>query len=135
SYGKERLLEFISGLSPDSLLENLQSQLQAYAAKENFDDDISLCLIDPVQLLAQEQEETHRQRLSLLETIAPFSWCIRLCGSLLERQSLPPLITQYLQTLGMPESLCKVIFTVTSELVNNALDHGLLGLDSSIKEA
>ena len=35
--------------------------------------------------------------------------------------------------MGMPQPLCQRAFTVISELSTNAIDHGILGLSSSLK--
>lgn len=57
-----------------------------------------------------------------------------LCGRQLENCEVPPLCNHFLQQLGFDQQRCQKIFTVVAEMVSNGLDHGVLGLSSSIKE-
>lgn len=46
---------------------------------------------------------------------------------------MAPRIIRYLQDQGMDESKCGALSLALSEAITNAMDHGILGLDSSLK--
>lgn len=51
----------------------------------------------------------------------------------LREVDIVPVITELIGRLGLSIAVAPSLFTVMSELVANALDHGVLGLDSAIK--
>ncbi len=134
SFGKQGLQDVLGRGNSDALIKTLMETLTVHAGRENFDDDVSVCVMAARKLQRLRRQDDSRSWLRGLETVSPFSWHIRLCGQHLSRHALPAKVNHYLQTLGLPEGLCKTIFTVISELVSNALDHGILRLDSQIKD-
>ena len=47
---------------------------------------------------------------------------------------IPPLCNKFLQHFDINQSFCQIIFLVVSEMVSNAIDHGILRLESSMKD-
>ena len=67
--------------------------------------------------------------------VCDWEWETRLGSSLIKKTDLAPVLLRNLTDfLGVHEQR-HALFTVISELLNNAVDHGLLGLDSHIKDS
>lgn len=59
----------------------------------------------------------------------------RICaGPALSRQQIPYHLAQILQRQGFSLPICQKVFTLASEMINNAIDHGLLSLPSALKD-
>lgn len=58
---------------------------------------------------------------------------IRLEADRLRYLDIVPMLVERLEHWDLAESDCQEMFVVLSELYNNALDHGILGLDSRMK--
>jgi len=54
-------------------------------------------------------------------------------GRQLRKADPVPLVINYVRAMIDGDTPCQVLFTVLSELYTNALDHGVLGLDSALK--
>lgn len=96
------------------------------------DDDITLLafLCDPA-LLSKTHEDT-----SKMKNLPSEIWRVEFAfstGSLKTTDPLP-LMIQYITGVQGLHAYRTEIFTILSELYNNALDHGILKLDSSMKE-
>ncbi len=95
-------------------------------------DDISLLEIRCDEMLA-ETVETPRQ--SFTRTVAThWSIEVNLCGKMLQKTDPLPILMNWLMAIKLSEGQRTYLYTVLTELINNAIEHGLLGLDSSIKE-
>jgi hypothetical protein len=113
-------------LTDDNPLELLCQLFQ----NVNADDDISVCLIDCVHLFAGQQKNTsdvHPQKASFNT-----QFCFR--GSALQTLDLPYQVLELLRSQGLPQVFLQRVFTVLTELYVNALEHGVLQLDSELKE-
>jgi serine phosphatase RsbU (regulator of sigma subunit)/anti-sigma regulatory factor (Ser/Thr protein kinase) len=133
AYGKAALQQILGGMPVEQLLKNVLAEVAGHAGKDAFD-DVSLCIIDARKMAERRDQEDNRAWLRGLVDVEPFSLRLKLCGQHLIHQELPPLANQYLLNMGLPQRVCKKIFTGIAELVSNAIDHGLLGLNSSMKE-
>lgn len=95
------------------------------------EDDISLCLIDCAVLLAQETEDVAADSTTATGSLlADF----RLQGAVLNQTDLPTKAIELLRAQNLPLAFIQRVFTVLTELYINALEHGVLGLDSAMKE-
>jgi CheY-like chemotaxis protein len=94
------------------------------------EDDISLCLIDCAALLCQTVNDTAEYSLATGTFTADF----RLQGTAMIQTDLPTKAIELLRSQNLPLVFVQRVFTVLTELYINALEHGVLGLDSSIKE-
>lgn len=133
SFGVGRLLRSIRESEAD-LLQPLMKALFSHVRSDNFDDDVSMYevrfnqLANPHQLLKPIQSLTQD-----MKTIAPFEWFLELVGAQVAHQELPSMCNQFLSGMGFDQSICQRCFTIVSELVNNAIDHGILKLTSLLK--
>jgi serine phosphatase RsbU (regulator of sigma subunit) len=135
-YSTERVAKLIEG-QPTNLLETLAHSLLSHAGKNDYSDDISVCMIRPALVFNDLSDSivlTHGRGLSPA-TDDKFEWCVKLSGRQLENCEIPPLCTHFLQQVGVDQQVCQKIFAVLAEMVSNAIDHGVLGLSSDIKES
>lgn len=134
AYSNSRLVEHLTGLSRHFLLSGLMADLKSFSGLPRFDDDISLFYLDfrdLVQFFDQQRREGHPLREH--DTIDPFSWELCLKGRQIAEQEVAVRCNELLQDMGLSQPFCQRVFTVISELSNNAVDHGILGLASSLK--
>ena len=94
------------------------------------EDDISLCLIDCAALLGQTMNDPTEYSLATGTFTADF----HLQGAAMIQTDLPTKAIELLRAQNLPLVFVQRVFTVLTELYINALEHGVLGLDSSIKE-
>ena len=122
----------ISDIIKDKLLnsetitaQSLYEKALQFNVSDSFDDDVSAIIFSakPIQLLP-----TVKSQFGL-----PSSHEVALTAELLKQ---PDILQRVLQIAGQCEgvqSIRSVLYTVLSELFNNALEHGVLKLDSEMK--
>lgn len=91
-------------------------------------DDISFCFIDVKALLQQ-----HDHNLVLHPQTGGFEAEFSLRGSALMQSDLPSRVIDLLKAQNVPLTALQRLFTVLTELFVNALEHGVLQLDSELK--
>ncbi|GGF77112.1 SpoIIE family protein phosphatase [Alteromonas lipolytica] len=130
AYSTKRLLEQVDNLvnSGQSLI-NIMDDCLDFAAGNSIEDDITLCVID-----GDAVREKLQTRIE--ETLPDFGeidyrFCIR--GKVIGSLDVLNQAMHIMQHSDLPKDLCQKAFTVMAELINNALDHGILELDSSLK--
>ncbi|WP_049721808.1 ATP-binding SpoIIE family protein phosphatase [Gilvimarinus polysaccharolyticus] len=134
-YGDDRLLaEFANNQQPDELFDDLLKSVKHFVGLSEKSDDLSLVelLMAPVDIAdvnPDSQVVTTQSQLAewgLTFEIKPSSFAIF--------DPLPLLLSVLLEVPGL-RNHSGTLYTVISELYTNALEHGVLGLDSSIKDA
>ena len=135
SYGVNRLLSSLSGASRHSLMSSLITELKEFSGLSQFDDDVSLFYVHFAELIyLQHQQHQKCIGKAHLQKVSPFCWQVTLTGHQIGDQEIPAMCNDFLQDMGFPQPFCQRAFTVISELTNNAIEHGLLDLQSSLKE-
>lgn len=131
AFGKERLQDILQ-TPPAERLNRLQASLEAHLGSQPAHDDVSY-----LQLLCEDRsaESQPQPNTSSNSLQAADNWSLQLLltAPQLQRLDLEPLISNFCQVLGLDESRQGVFSLILRELLCNALDHGLLGLDSSLK--
>lgn len=133
-YGEDNINAVLdSGLEPAAIYSEILKNVQEHIGSTEKDDDISL-----VDITVPDDNQIH--------TIAPKSgmrngyledWELSLtlvASSLKTFNPLSLLIHVISEVPGLRQN-SSVLYTVLSELFNNALEHGVLGLESSIKSS
>ncbi|TYP61756.1 fused response regulator/phosphatase [Stutzerimonas stutzeri] len=133
-FGEQRLLEVIeANRNLAMLFDDIQEALQAFHGQ--ILDDLSLV---EVSMLAETEEAaphlSHVYPLGSRE-MRPRDWttCFELRPSSLRTADPLPMTMQLLLQISPLRYRVGTIFTVLSELYSNAVEHGVLLLDSSIK--
>ncbi|MBI2381803.1 MAG: SpoIIE family protein phosphatase [Gammaproteobacteria bacterium] len=127
-FGYERLHQCIEG-PVAQLLTRLRASLDAHTQGQ-YADDVSIAMLDFARIFT----ESDAAPASTGALIPPCEWGLTHTGRQLGEMDLVPLCLHWFQSLGVSENLTARLFTVLSELVTNAIDHGVLGLSSELKE-
>jgi two-component system, HptB-dependent secretion and biofilm response regulator len=134
-FGHERVDRIVAGLSPGmSAFEAIQRAVQNHIGGGGRDDDITLVEITMVTpVAAQLPPLPARTRAG----DGGEDWCLtyELGPSSLRTGNPLPLLQQVLVEFPDLRRHAGTIHTVLGELYSNALEHGLLGLDSSAKSS
>ncbi|HAU91164.1 MAG TPA: hypothetical protein DCW59_02280, partial [Alteromonas sp.] len=130
AYSSARLISQAEQLAgkDESLIHIMDDCLQ-FAEGNAIEDDITLCVINGEALRSQLQTRTEKEPVSFGEI--DYQFCIR--GKVIASLDVLNQAMNIMQNSGLPRDLCQKAFTVLAELINNALDHGILHLDSKLK--
>lgn len=132
-FSNARLFNLIAQ-QPPSLISELSQWLFNHAGTQNYSDDVSACIIQPALVFNDLSDSAVPMNHQVPSITNMFEWSVKLSGHQLERCEIPPLCNHFLDQVGVDHYLCQKIFAVLTEMVSNALDHGVLGLSSAIKE-
>lgn len=134
-FSKEKVIDIIEN-QPADLLNAISISLLQHAGEQDYSDDVSACIIYPSVVINDLSDSVIAPRSGGLSPITDdkFEWSVKLSGRQLENCEIPPLCNHFLQQIGVDQQVCQKIFAVLAEMVSNALDHGVLGLSSSVKE-
>ena len=131
-FGKDRLLSVIAAdKSGDHIFDNILGDCKSFSSDGAQSDDITLLEFSYVeQIEAAAKEEISR-------TLKPAKWSMRFS---LDMQSLRnfdilPYIMQGINGLQSIPGGRSAVHTILAEIYANAVDHGLLKLNSSIKNS
>lgn len=120
---------------PENLLDHLAATLKLHVGSGQYDDDVSVCVLEPERIFAGSSYiDLHASEAAGCYT-APFSWNIRLAGKNLALCDIPPLCNHFLQYVGCHQALCQKVYTIVAEMTTNAIDHGILQLSSALKDS
>ena len=130
-FGKQNLEQVIKQCqSPTNLVSSLVKAFEQHTGEQAVTDDVSICCIN-IDMLREfsESPDDIEQKVPA----GDLSFSLDLNGSLLAQVDILSVIDEVLSHSQVDTSLRKKAFTVFAELVNNALDHGVLSLESSLK--
>lgn len=126
-FGQERLESYYQ-LYPDSELDQVIATLSSFRGEMEQQDDVSMLQIscNPVPEQKEQKEDI----------IPPLPWYFTVTVSPTEIRETEP-VTQILDMISAISGMGKhrsTLFLLLAELYNNAVDHGLLNMDSKIKD-
>ncbi len=134
-FGEERLLKvFEDNREPANLFQDILDAVQGFVADRERDDDLSLfeiCMTEPAGVGSAFEEAAARHAEARVEwhmsfEVLPASF--RLFDPL-------PLLVNVLVEVPSLRSYSSTIYTILAELYTNALEHGVLELDSGLKKS
>jgi serine phosphatase RsbU (regulator of sigma subunit) len=132
-FGRERFEQFLLDLESTQAasLQPISKVLSAFSGKTTVDDDVTVCRLNFKNLLQQEAQENSG---ILTDTLTgDVRWQLTIKGKALVRLDALSQFNLFLKNAGFDQYLCQRAFTVIAELYNNALDHGVLALNSALK--
>lgn len=140
SFGSERLLRIAETCEErESFLLQAAQALALFCGDAPQDDDISLvqipCRPELFEREAFESIDTPETKLADADDSNRISFSLSLGGQRLHQADPIPLIIHQIQELEGMQSHRRRLFTILTELYINALDHGVLGLDSDLKHS
>lgn len=132
-FGVQRLHEvFDANREPQLLISELQDALNAFGGQAR--DDVSM-----VEVIAVEQMDRGPQTVTYSDsgTSTPLDWSssFEFRASTLRRFNPLPYLLQLLLEVHGLRSQSGALYSVLTELYSNALEHGVLGLDSTLKSS
>lgn len=134
-YGESRLIDCLrNNQNPNQLFDDILADLASFAAGSVQQDDVTLMELpwDAVTTRLQAPDP-----LALLPHPWPLEWRMELIltpDAIRAVDPVPELLQMLNHVPGLPRHKERV-FMVLAELTTNAIDHGLLGLDSSLKSS
>ena len=134
-FGLDRLIGAIQNASTEGIFENILGELKQFCGERPQSDDVTLIEINCSQdLLPGLPTHSHvKVQNHHFEIAGDWEYSFRLKDRRLRETNPVPIIINQIMEMEGVESERQSLFTVLTELYVNALDHGILGLDSSIK--
>lgn len=132
-YGMARAIEVIKSSQEDWKIDGIFSDLHSFVGNKDIEDDVAVIEIN---LEAMTSPILAKKAREYPGPVTNAEWKINYCfGPDLLRQIDPlPTIVQTLMDLQKLHTCKQDIFVILKELFVNAVDHGLLKMDSSIKK-
>jgi CheY-like chemotaxis protein len=142
-FGGERLEAAIAAApTTGKLIDEISRSLRDFCLDAPQDDDISLAAIPCLPELVPEWDDGHAQehaspRQGLREESSlsdQLEFSITLSGARLRETDPVPLAINHIQEMLGLQNHRRLLFTILTELYVNALDHGVLRLQSNLKQ-
>lgn len=129
-FGIDKLKDLFIHLS-GGLIKYLENNMHEYCSAENIADDITICTLDFERLNTWHQDRDVSRIKAIMD--GEFCWDVSIAGPMLLSADYLSSLNQFLSILGFATNFCQRVFTVVAELFSNAIDHGVLKLDSRLK--
>jgi len=134
-FGSDRLEKAIINATGNQVFESILHQLEVFSGSRTQADDVTLIEVNCCKALLPEYKPHTNVSPSEhhFELKGDWEYVFSLKGKrLMETNPVPIIINQIMEMEGI-ESERQSLFTVLTELYVNSLDHGVLGLKSSMK--
>jgi len=135
-FGSERLMKSISTAPNNEIFDQVFTDLDRFCGDITTQaDDVTLVEITCVHELLPEIEvhDYIKPSTHMLGDRGEWKLSLRFNGTRLRETNPVPILVNYLMEMEELETERQSLFTVMTELYVNALDHGVLGLDSNLK--
>lgn len=132
-FGMERLLRVLAAEVDEQPFPRLVSAISAFLGQANATDDVSIATIHCQMNYAGVAGITQNNVATLPARPSESKLTVKLCATELKSFDILPWLISWLNQLYFSPRQCQELFLILSELYNNALDHGVLALDSSVK--
>lgn len=135
-FGSERLVDAIASAPRDRIFDHLFDELDRFCGNRVQSDDVTLAEITCVHdlLPALEVPDTLKADSGRGHGHGDWTLSLRFDGARLRETNPVPVLVNYLVEMESIGRERQSLFTVLTELYVNALDHGVLALDSSLKK-
>ena len=132
-FGNERVVELFGKTASQSRFDALITKLDRHLQGQRAHDDISLALVDISAEIDTDVLLCHLDSSKTAEISDDWRIAVSLGANELKYLDVVPLLTQIVGKIHVTRDHHSALFLILSELFNNALDHGVLQLDSGIK--
>ncbi len=134
-FGPKKMISVLRKEPPEHRFTALVDAVKKHLGNQLAHDDISLV---EIQYRPEKQHKSIAQdvkkKKSKLEESGSWKLSLQLGSEKLRLLSVVPILLKWINLLDIRKSQSGAIFVVLSELYTNALDHGLLKLDSKLKQ-
>lgn len=140
-FGEQRLIEAaVQGFIDNDVQGHIIAALEVFCEDLPQDDDISLVHVNCDVSVYQNLVPTIEKEIDIeyeceIQDSGGWSWQMALTGKKLSSINPIPIIINQIHEMEGPGEQWNGLFTVLTELYVNALDHGVLGLNSSLKNS
>ncbi|MFT4606819.1 MAG: CheY-like chemotaxis protein [Urechidicola sp.] len=131
AFGEDRLAYGIAEATENNLFEHIFCLLDAFCGDMAQADDVTLVEVSCVPGILPIIDASEPKRLSKAK--GEWDLSFKFLGERLLETNPVPIIVGHIMELEGVQSERQSIYTVLTELYLNALDHGVLGLSSSLK--
>ena len=135
-FGSDRLIESICSAPKNKIFDQVFTNLDRFCGDITTQaDDVTLVEITCVHDVLPEIEvhDYIKPPTHMLGDRGEWKMSLRFNGTRLRETNPVPILVNYLMEMEELEAKRQSLFTVMTELYVNALDHGVLGLDSNLK--
>lgn len=134
-FGKDRIDRSLRDSAPKNRFDALMAGLDSHLAGKPAHDDISLALVEiPTYIRTEAVPAVHAPAQAIPESGGNWKIGISLGAAELKYLNIVPMLTGIIEKIHVANEFAAPLFMILSELFNNALDHGILRLDSSVKQ-
>lgn len=134
SFGKDRITELLLHRAPEDRFDVLVAELESHLAGGLAHDDVTLAMINVPTYLAETAPISHVHAHVPQKGDNDWKILINLGAAELKYLDVVPLLTGIVEKICIDNECAAPLFVILSELFNNALDHGILQIDSRIKQ-
>jgi anti-sigma regulatory factor (Ser/Thr protein kinase) len=133
AFGEARALHAVTDALPSVRLRAVRAAIHGHLGSKVPSDDISIMIVNCSELVAPEVATA--PEIDFAPAASAEGCDVKLVASAreLRQHDIVPAVCNLLKEMGIGTSSASQAFVVLSELFNNALDHGLLKIDSSLK--
>ncbi len=134
-FGHEQIIQALSCKGEQNQFAGLKQALEGFLGGKPGLDDISLIGIHCPMDFAGDTITPDLDEKEFNYRLSPSNWKLGISLAAAELKSLDvlPLLISWLGQARLTQKQCRELFLIITELYNNALDHGILRLDSSLK--
>ena len=139
-FGESGVKEAVAAIAPEERFEAIKIAVVEHLAGHSATDDITYALIDCAAEVRRRAQRglavtLPQQTLNTHSHAAAGDWEMRLRigAERLKHVEVIPILQEFMTRFDPAGALDRSTFVVLSELFNNALEHGLLELDSHLK--
>ncbi len=135
-FGLDRLLEAVHVTNATARWERMIREIESYGGNKSADnDDIALMMVqcEAGEVLSGRKLNQDPQVQKPIQGKVVWQFAMTLTMHQLQKLDVVPLLLDIVQQIEKDKERGGEIFMVLSEMFNNALDHGVLKLDSGLK--
>lgn len=135
-FGLDRLLEVVHVADASARWERMIREIESFGGNKSANnDDIALMMVqcETAEALSGRKSIPEQQAQQPIEGKVVWQFALTLSMHQLRTLDVVPLLLDIVQQIEKDKEQGGEIFMILSELFNNALDHGVLKLDSGLK--
>ncbi len=131
AFGMHRLLDIFERYDyKESLVSRIVNEFTVFNNMAELLDDLSMC---DLQVEALVESHLFEKKKEVPSSIGKITATLDIEGMLIANTDIVGCLDSIMRSAGMVGDLRQRAFTVFAELVSNGLDHGILDLDSNLK--
>ncbi|CAK0751554.1 two-component system, HptB-dependent secretion and biofilm response regulator [Gammaproteobacteria bacterium] len=132
-FGFNNLYQILRSTEPNVRLDGIISALRRHQGEALQFDDISLMAVECSDFCTVVKKEEVISKRNALPNSGQWHLGLKMGPKEVRRIDVLPFLLDWCKQVGMEDYHLSRLFMVVAELYNNALDHGLLQLDSRVK--